>query len=391
MRHAVLKAINGRKWIFALFLFSIGLLTPYFFRGFFQNLSAKTTTPSVSSLTGDYPPDLRKRFMDAVALTNENKISDAVNAYESIVKVYPNYPEPYNNLAILYAQTGRLNEARQQLEKALQTNTAYAAVYNNLAGVYERMASDAYRKALNLDKSLGGQPLAHLKPITEIGVGSAAALALNQAIMAATPSPVSTANAPAAGTPCAPAASDIIPRQPAPVLASSKTSTPSAQQVAVSQDESRPVNDSAKKTPFDEPLPVLLQEKPLVIIPPVSPENDGRKNSKAPIIQRLNNWAAAWSKKDTKAYLAAYSPDFKVPRGRTRAQWEQERRRRITEKESIQVKIKDIQVEFLDDKRAKVRFAQRYEAGNLKTSVRKTMIFKKTNASTWHIEEERIG
>jgi tetratricopeptide (TPR) repeat protein len=68
-------------------------------------------------------------------------------------------PEPYNNLAVLYASQGQYDNARAALEMAIRTNPSYATAHENLGDVYAKLASQAYSKALQLDSSnTGVQP-----------------------------------------------------------------------------------------------------------------------------------------------------------------------------------------------------------------------------------------
>lgn len=92
-------------------------------------------------------------FLRAVTLTKLEQKDLAIKTYISLIEKFPTLPEPYNNLAVLYAEQNKLLEAKQILEKALKTNNSYSIAHINLGDVYTRMASDAYRKAFELDKS----------------------------------------------------------------------------------------------------------------------------------------------------------------------------------------------------------------------------------------------
>ncbi|MDG2253035.1 MAG: tetratricopeptide repeat protein [Methylophilaceae bacterium] len=92
-------------------------------------------------------------FLRAVTLTKLEKKDLAIKTYISLIEKFPKLPEPYNNLAVLYAEQNKLLEAKQILEKALKTNNSYSVAHINLGDVYTRMASDAYRKAFELDES----------------------------------------------------------------------------------------------------------------------------------------------------------------------------------------------------------------------------------------------
>ena len=92
-------------------------------------------------------------FLRAVTLTKLEQKDLAIKTYISLIEKFPKLPEPYNNLAVLYAEQNKLLEAKQILEEALKTNNSYSIAHINLGDVYTRMASDAYRKAFELDES----------------------------------------------------------------------------------------------------------------------------------------------------------------------------------------------------------------------------------------------
>lgn len=58
----------------------------------------------------------------------------------------------------------------------------------------------------------------------------------------------------------------------------------------------------------------------------------------------VRSWAKAWSKRDAKAYLAAYAPGFvSADRTMSHATWADERRRSLRESESIRVDINQLE------------------------------------------------
>ena len=98
------------------------------------------------------PRDARARFLKGVILTEQNKPDDAIKVFTALTDDYPELPEPYNNLAVLYAQQGQYDKARKSLEMAIHTHPSYAIAHENLGDVYAKMASEAYDKALQLDR-----------------------------------------------------------------------------------------------------------------------------------------------------------------------------------------------------------------------------------------------
>ena len=107
----------------------------------------------IESVITANPRDARARFLKGLILTEQSKPADAIKVFTSLTEDYPELPEPYNNLAVLYASQGQYDKARKSLEMAIRTHPSYAIAHENLGDVYAKMASEAYDKALQLDRS----------------------------------------------------------------------------------------------------------------------------------------------------------------------------------------------------------------------------------------------
>lgn len=92
-------------------------------------------------------------FIDGVLLSELGEVNNAINVFVSLTKSHPSLPEPYNNLAVLYAHSGNFDLARTALEKSIKTHPSYATAHVNLGDLYTRMASESYNQALQIDKS----------------------------------------------------------------------------------------------------------------------------------------------------------------------------------------------------------------------------------------------
>lgn len=118
---------------------------------------------AAASQAADYleahPGDRDARFLHARALAGRGEIQAAIDAYEDLATDYPLRPEPANNLAVLHAERGELETARDWLEKALATQPAYATAHRNLGDVYTALAELAYRNALDSDAVDSKTPL----------------------------------------------------------------------------------------------------------------------------------------------------------------------------------------------------------------------------------------
>ena len=99
------------------------------------------------------PRDPQGRFLKGLILAEQNKAVEAIDVFTKLTQDYPELPEPYNNLAVLYAAQGQYEKARQSLELSIRTHPSYATAYENLGDVYTKLASQAYDKALQLDSS----------------------------------------------------------------------------------------------------------------------------------------------------------------------------------------------------------------------------------------------
>lgn len=93
------------------------------------------------------PRDASLRFLKAVMLADSGRPAEAAEIYTRLTQEFPELPEPFNNLAVLHAAEGRLDEARQALEIALRNDPAYATAHENLGDIHVRLAARAYERA----------------------------------------------------------------------------------------------------------------------------------------------------------------------------------------------------------------------------------------------------
>ena len=97
------------------------------------------------------PKDPQMRFIKGVIFTEMGQTADAMSLFTTLTQDYPELPEPYNNLAVLYAADNQFEQARVALEMAIRTNPSYATAHENLGDVYVKLASESYSKALQLE------------------------------------------------------------------------------------------------------------------------------------------------------------------------------------------------------------------------------------------------
>lgn len=99
------------------------------------------------------PRDPQMRFLKGVILSDTGKQDDALAVFTKLTEDFPELPEPYNNLAVIYASQSQYDKARIALEMAVRTNPGYATAHENLGDVYLRLAGQSYAKSLQLDPS----------------------------------------------------------------------------------------------------------------------------------------------------------------------------------------------------------------------------------------------
>jgi tetratricopeptide (TPR) repeat protein len=282
------------------------------------------------------------RFLKGVALTEQGKAQDAITLFTRLTEDFPELPEPYNNLAVLYAGQNQFDRARAALEMAIRTNPSYATAHENLGDVYARLASQAYSRALQLDSGNQGiaPKLSLIRDIFSVRPGQARAVSSAPGgVGRSAAGPVAaapTATPPSSNTPSVTTGTSAAPAAPAPAQATA------------------PKSDS---------------------------DDDVRT--------AVSSWAAAWSRRDVAAYLAAYGKDFDTPDGKSRKSWEEERRERILGKSKISVKLNDLKIEVSGDK-AVAKFRQDYAADKLSVSSRKTLNLSRVNGR-WLIVKESTG
>jgi len=99
---------------------------------------------------GSNPRDPQMRFLKGVAQSQAGDLTAATATFEALIEEYPELPEPYNNLAVIYASPSQLDKARNALEMAVRNNPNYAVAHENLGDIYARLAHDAYQRSLQL-------------------------------------------------------------------------------------------------------------------------------------------------------------------------------------------------------------------------------------------------
>ena len=290
---------------------------------------------SVNTYLSGHPKDPQGRFLKGLILADLNRAQEAIKVFNELTDDFPELPEPYNNLAVLYAAQGQYERAKTSLEKAIRTHPSYATAHENLGDIYAKMASVAYDKALQLDK---GNASAQTK------------LALVKDIF--TPPSID---------------------KPKPAV------KPGTLKTATLTPETSAVSPPAKPVPNAKPVEAAKPDLATDPAKPVAP-------AVASVEKAVESWAAAWSRKDVQAYLGHYAEGFQ-PKGMSRQEWEAQRQARLSQPEWIKVEVSSIMVAEKGNE-ATATFNQRYTSNLFRSNGPKTLTLVK-QPDGWKITSER--
>src|SRR2546430_2752432 len=104
------------------------------------------------------PRDPQARFLKGIIVTEQGNSKEAIEIFTRLTQDYPDLPEPYNNLAVIYASQGQYEKARGALEQSIRRHTSHATAYAYLGDGYAQLASQACDQALQLDSSSTAAP-----------------------------------------------------------------------------------------------------------------------------------------------------------------------------------------------------------------------------------------
>lgn len=302
---------------------------------FFRQGKSAQALEKVNGYLAGNAKDPQGRFLKGLILAEMNRAPEAIKTFTELANDYPELPEPYNNLAVLYAAQGQYEQAKNSLEKAIRTNPTYATAHENLGDIYAKMASQAYNKALQLDKS---NTSAQMK------------LALVK---------------------------DLF--------------TPTASVKAKPGKQHNPVKTAAPtqdRTPVTEPVAAVVTKADDTDKAAATGKADSGANQANTTVEKtIKDWAAAWSSRDVAAYLAFYAADFAPPQGMTRPAWDALRKQRLSAPEYIHVAVSDFKIQRHGN-RASATFRERYESNLLKVDTGKALTLE-LQGEVWKIVAEK--
>jgi len=309
-----------------------GIVTTSAYANSIQQLEAelhqenyKRASRTAIDLLKNNPDNVQIQFLSALAFQHNNELENAQHLYQEIIRDYPDLPEPRNNLAMIYLQQAEYDRAIELLTSSMQTSPAYATVWQNLNMLYQGLASEAYRKALNKKSRVGSA----MDKLQLSALSSLSGTAPQK--RAAAQSTITTA------VPALTAAPALVP---VPV-----TVTPP---------------ETGTSTPPD------IQQL---------------------LIRTLQNWATAWERQNIDDYLDAYTADYKGNKADHNS-WVEYRRSRILKPARIKVTISNIKVKSVTPGRAVIDFQQSFSSDNYRDKVTKRITLTKIR-DEWKISREK--
>lgn len=284
--------------------------------------------------------DITLRFLRGLVLTRLNRLDQAAETFSKLTQEHPELPEPFNNLAVVYAAQGDYEQARQALQKAINTHPSYATAHENMGDIYAKMASQAYNQALELkeDNVSAKAKLALIDDLFSLPVGDQGAVSGigSNGVQAETAARIEL---------------------PAEVPRSGETARP----------------------------PALATAGPAVADPEEIPR---ALPDTADVLRTVDLWATAWSSKDVDVYLSFYAPEFGPEEGGPRSAWIEARKQRLLEPRFIKVEVSDVKVVMHGADHAQATFVQHYQSDTFSDRVRKTLLLKQSD-DHWLIVQER--
>lgn len=92
------------------------------------------------------PRDVQARFRQGVVLMDIGRDDEAIALFSGLAQLYPELPDPMNNIALLHARAGRLELALAALQTALRSDPAHRTVRANLGHVHLLLAVQAWEQ-----------------------------------------------------------------------------------------------------------------------------------------------------------------------------------------------------------------------------------------------------
>ena len=375
--------------------------------------------------------DVNYLFLKGLILTKQDALDEARDVFIELTEKHPELPEPFNNLAVVYAAKGDFVKARKALQQAINTHPSYATAHENIGDIYAKMASKAYNQALQLDKdnetareklSLVGE-LFSAKANTQILLADTGQpdakktrIEINKLEQVLTETAnlakQEQANVNKLRTDLARLEKQRIKiteqidlqqkkadkqarqarlkvEKAREELVMLERQTAEADELA-GQDQQKATEQVRQEQEKLNKIRAELAKLQQTMLVARSPEqvNADKQSMTEDVIQAVMSWAEYWSAKDVDGYLSHYANEFILAKGLSREKWSSQRRLRILKPRFIKVEITDPKVTFFGKEHARVNFMQIYQSDTFSDRVKKVLLLKYVAGNWWIVEEK---
>lgn len=306
----------------------------------------QTVTEQVQATPQDPALQLKK----GVLLAQTGQTQAAMEIFNNLRRQYPQQAASYINLAALYAQMGRLEDARQMLVTADSLQTDRYTTQLGLAALNLELALQAYDTAMALRP---GDPEIQKRRL-DLSKLLSGAVDTNASAQATLP------RGGLAGPTVTPQGDSASP--------------------SLTKQGSKPPRD---RLTLSAEIPVTAKK----VTTTVTDAGAGNTPEVQTIQRTLDDWATAWSQKSFTGYLAHYSSQYQPGRGLSLAQWTARKRLLIEQAKYIQVEIQLESVRIADGT-ATVRVLQTYQSDVYADKSRKEIALQQVDGR-WKITREK--
>jgi len=136
-----------------------------------------------------------------------------------------------------------------------------------------------------------------------------------------------------------------------------------------------------------EPVPVAPEVLPVQTAVQASEQTAASNPGLSSPEQTLQNWLAAWQSRDADAYFSYYHSEFFPSGFDSVSAWQENRRRNISNREWIEIKVSELNVNNIDERVTELQFWLSYQSPGYTDRTRKQIIMRLTDDG-WRMTQE---
>ena len=154
-------------------------------------------------------------------------------------------------------------------------------------------------------------------------------------------------------------------------------------------DKDSDISQQDEKTEKSEIIKEKIKDIKVKEVQPA--KNIERKSDYEVVKSVIDEWKSSWENKDIEKYLSFYIDDYSSKYFNNHELWKNDRKKRIENKSSIEIKITDLNITFNIEKNetANIKFIQNYKSEKYSDEVVKIIVLIKENFN-WKIFSEEI-